>query len=324
MKRLTIFVVVILAAASSLPLHAQGGGARQTWPPYDFSFVLPDGWTASPTPERLVLGLPDDVSAINEGRTPAGTVVVVWVVEPNGNDPGAIAAQYSPEARPEVTNRAFGTATWPALNIPPLGDRQGMLVVVAQTFLVSASGPAADWQAVQPVIDGLIASVQASPAQRSPAERLTQPVQWRDLRFKVPGNWLSVPVQPQDAVVWTTYETRLLMERDFQLHHLILVIRDLSPLQPQLTLETALSIRSYWYQPDTNQAGPITTSQIGGFDAARQNFDVPGEGGGRGQAVTLQTPGALYLVVGMAGTEDWNTTDRDLFEAILATLEKDG
>ena len=81
MKRLTVLVLV-LSIVGTIPARAHAVGNRVQWTPYNFSIILPEGWTTSQTAEYMYLGTPDDVTAMSNGETPTGTVMMIEIVEP--------------------------------------------------------------------------------------------------------------------------------------------------------------------------------------------------------------------------------------------------
>jgi hypothetical protein len=116
--RRCIVLFLLVTIVSAIPTYAQESDARFVWEPYEFSLDLPEGWTASATAEELILGLPDDVRAVEAGQTPAGVVMVIMVIEPVPFDAQItfLPENYSP-FEDESEERTFGDTTWWALEV---------------------------------------------------------------------------------------------------------------------------------------------------------------------------------------------------------------
>lgn len=321
MKRLVIPLTLLLVV---VPAASAQDETTFTWAPYDFTVTLPDGWVAAGAGGRLVLGRPGDVNAVVAGEVAEGTVVVLRVVEPpevfDGN-PYETIASYAPHHRPESSTRQFGGAEWPVVDIPPFGGRQGMLVRVADTFLVTASAPVDVWADAVPVIDELVASMGATPVSLFGAERLTQQIVWRELSFMTPAHWVLAYAAQDNIYVLTTHFNRLQHSRTFRVHNLMVIIRDYSAVRHMLTPESIPILRTYLYVPEDYVFGLAGTVDVEGFTATSVDF-IDIEGDTAGTAMLLLTPESAYLFAGMAGSEQWIYSEQALFEAIVATLAR--
>jgi hypothetical protein len=199
-----------------------------------------------------------------------------------------------------------------------------MVVAVTDTYVVTISGPTDEWTNTLPMIETAIASIQAESTQRAPADRLTKTVQWYDVRLRVPDNFESSNYGPnrQDSIGFSTSETRIQLATTFSPQGLLIELRNFSSVRHLFTLESLLLHgRIQWYQGDVLPMGDIRLFEIGGFEAARLDFTYF-DTRGMGQAVALRTSDSMYLVVGVANPEQWKETERELFEAILATVER--
>lgn len=327
MKRLAVFIFAF-TIIGAISVRAQDDGNRVQWTPYDFSIFLPDGWITSQTAEYMILSAPDDINAMDNGETPTGTIVMVEIVEaafsPEDNYTLEVAAENLPTpSKPE--EHQFGDLTLMAVEIPPVGDRQGIIVVVADTYCVTASGPADQWASQLPMIETMIASIQAEPAQRAPADRLTQTIQWYDVRLRVPDNFQIGTIGPVEHMLYLiSFENRLYLSRTFQHKELAVTLRDFSAIRHLFTLESLILSNEMFGAFGAGSGvnfGEITMSEIGGFEAASADFEFS-DGSPVGRIVALRSPDSLYLMVGVSERDQWEATERDLFEAILATLER--
>ncbi len=319
MKRLIVALSLLLVIVP--PVSAQDQ-TTFTWSPYNFTITLPGGWTATDAGGWLALGLPADVDAVLAGEVAQGAVVIVQVTEPPPGERETLP-EYTLDYRLEVVVRQFGDAEWPTVDIPPLGERQGMLVRVADTFLITASAPTDMWTDFVPTLNALVASIQATPVTWTAAERLTQAIAWRELSFMTPENWIVGHAGQDNAYLLTTNYNRLQMAQTFSLQGLIVLMRDYSEIRSLLNPESLKRLQFFWYTPDQYAFGEIEEGALGGFTAASAAFtDTAAEPGTAGRAMLLLTPGSAYLFVGMAGGEQWQASEEALFEAILATLAR--
>ncbi len=323
MKRHIVILLTLALLWSLLPVSAQGDGdQRLVWSPYDFSVEIPAGWTSHMTSERLLLGTQEAIDAVQAGRLPDGVIVEIEVVEPAVANDAFLLEGYQFLRDFTVEPVQYGDAEWLTMEMPPsIGTRQGKMVLVAQTFRLTASGSTATWWEVdEQTVNTLIASIHATPVQRPAPDRLTQTIAWRNLRFRAP-NHLN-PCAVADGVEQTLWlinqDSRLRVSRTFEFNILYFFVRDLSPLRHMLTPADTLLVEGLMYDPTNIDQQSLEDYELAGYPAVRAEFmygDAPGI------AVAVKTPSSLYLIFGQAGAEEWEATERDLFEAILATIE---
>lgn len=312
MKRCLLFVLLLLTV---WPAAAQENA--YTWESYPFTVQLPAGWTAAPDGDRLALGAGKDASAAVKGVPPAGPVVVVQVVEPSAKPEDGLR-NFAPSTQPDIQSASYGSATWLTLALKPTAGYQGALILVNDTYLVTASAPVDQWEAFQPTLDKLIGSIQAQPAEREPAQRLTQRIAWHGVSFDAPENW-TPNWAGSDNLLWaSTQAERLYRATNFRARSLGLEIRDLSPMRAMLGPASVADFDTLYYKLKDTQFGPVTNLTVQDIPASQVDFENLS---GAGRVVLLLTPRRAFLVVGMAGQEEWAASEKALFEAVLATLK---
>ncbi len=288
-------------------------GSRFTWDAYAFSLTLPDGWTTAASDERLILGLPGDVTAAEAGDMPAGLVVEVWIVESAPLD-----YDYLPLETDEWATYPFGTVSYPVLPLPSTPTRQGWLVLVEASYLLVVSAPLdTDFP---PIVTDLIASIEATPLPASPVARLTNTLAWHDLSLTVPGDWVVLNTGAGlNMVMFNSYYNHLNFMQTFSLERLLIIASDYRQFAHFYAPEDLFDLEAYIYKPGRVQRGEITSYTHPGYRGYAADFaDL--EAGITGRVVVIRAPGKLYMLVGMAGSAAWTATEQQLFDAILATL----
>ena len=323
-KQLVISLVVILLIGTALvPVAAQEDDQRYQWAAYPFAVTLPDGWTAASTQDRLVLGLPDDVAAALSGETPAGIVVDVRVIDlPDVSQrfESPLAIYNTGGQRPAIESWELDDGNMlDVLRIPSLNDREGMLVEIADTYLITVSYLIGDWQqdTTQRIITDLFLSIDAEPAQRTASERLTETITWRDLSFRLPADWELTSFGNPTELEATTRIGAINFSTRFAPRELIILMRDLNPLRTMITPGSINALTVGWFSSEDYPLNMPYSVDVPGFTALRSDFEI---GDDAGAVLLLETPESAYFIVGIANIDMWQTSEQELFEAILATL----
>lgn len=313
-----IAIISLLLILVCAPTVKAQDDSFYTWEPYDFSISLPESWTAIEAHERLYLGLPDDVNAAIAGEGVTGMVVHVTVI-PAGLLPSELM-------NTALTGRtrdfegwvdvAHGDTIYPTANIAA-HDRVGRLVIVAQTYVVVGSFPEGTAADSGLIFEEMIATIVAEPVASTAEDYAEFTFEWHGLQLRVPRNWEMGNVTDPNLLFMTTLENRRQIAATFSQQDLILLIRDVSLVQILLSLDDVGNIGIFYYVPEMLEFEPIESRKIGEFEASQVNFR---DDNTSGQAILLMRPGNAFLVVGMAGHEQWQASEQALFETIVDSI----
>jgi len=309
MRFVLTFVTLFVFA---VPVTAQT--ETYTWSPYDFTLTLPVGWTAAPDDERLLLGTPDDVGLVADGELSDGPVVVVQIIEQQ-RSPEYTVLDYVPFIRDIDPVQVNAQIMY--VDIPPIADRQSRVIYVAPNYLLTASASTAQWGEFVALLDALVASIEAAPIERTPAETLTQDFRWRGLSLTLPDNFLWYAIPGKQGYHATTEENRQQTATAFRVQSLWIDVIRFDHLRAMLSPESLPFLNGHWYRPDRMTFGKVTLSDVNGTPAAIVDFANEDEAG---RAVLLLTEDDAYLIAGLASAEQWSASEAALFEAILATV----
>lgn len=313
--RILLCAFVLLAVA---PAYAQED--IYTWEPYKFSITLPDRWVAVADGSRLVMGLSADVDRVLAGELASEMVVEVRVVSPPLVElRGRTELEEFVVANRDLAleTRTYGTQTFPSVEIPPIAGRRARLVLVADTFLVTASASDDLWETAVPTLDALLGSIQAQsfvPPQPLP---LTQHFTWHNISLGVPRDWLMGSMGNNLSFVSMTSANRIFGGASFRWLQLVITVQDYSYLRSLLSPESLHELEAPFYPYDASEVSELEVSDMNGILASSVEFM---SGAGRGRAVLLLSRRDAYVLVGFSDAETWATSEAELFEAILATV----
>jgi len=315
MRLLLIMILLFVPTSTAVPQ-----GEVYTWGTYNFAFSLPDSWTAAEDGDsRLVLGVPDDVNRVLAGELASGLVVDVRVVPPPLEElrgRNAIEDFVASNRGLTLDDRTYGSRTLPTVDMPPVGGRRTRLVLVADTFLITASAPASLWEETFPILDALLASIEAQPVSPPNPLPLTQHFTWRDISFDVPSDWFMGSMGNNLSMVSMTNANRIFGGATFQYLQLVITVQDHSYIRSALSPDSLPGLEAPFYEPDGALGNPIR-QDVNGIPAASVEFV---SGVGRGKAVLLLSPRSAYLFVGFSDADTWAKSEGALFESVLATV----
>ena len=213
MRRLSAIIIVLFLMIPTV--HAQY--AQFHWEPHPFWVSLPEGWIAVEDAGRLLMATPEDVELVKAGEPSAGLAVVVQIIQPPPQAPQGSVVTALPEflnagrrdaLALEVEDRLYLVETYPTVDIPANGSRQGRLVFLADTYMLTATAPVDLWDDVLPTLDYLIESVIALPIESSRPPQLTGQITWHGLNFRVPEDWLVGSAGNDYGIIATTEADR--------------------------------------------------------------------------------------------------------------------
>jgi hypothetical protein len=310
MKNYKFWLLLIVWFA--FPVSAKD--ANYTWNSYPFTISLPEGWVATPDDSRLVMGVPEDVAKVIKGESATGMVVEVHIVPAEERT----LENAAPIPRPTIESVTYGSKVYPTItNIPVMAGRQSHMILVADTFLLTISAPANPAEDFGAITEALVASIEAQPVHLSAADSLTQRLTWRGLSFTVPANWVMSNVGEDNVILITTRMNVLTHGSTFRWSDLMLEIRDLSLMRSVLGADSLPVLSGVFYTPDRYKQTSQTTANVHSLPAPSLDFASDSEAG---RALLVLTPRQAYLLVGIAGKQQWADSESALFEAILAML----
>jgi hypothetical protein len=322
MRRLIATIIVLILVISTT--HAQDGQFR--WEPHPFWVSLPEGWTAVEDAGRLLMATPEDIELVKAGEPSTGLAVVVQIAQPPPQIPGGsevttplsfLGAGRRDALDLEVEDRLYLVETYPTVDIPANGSRQGRLVLIADTFMLTATAPVGLWDDVLPTLDYLIESVIAVPIEASRPPELTGQITWHGLNFRVPEDWMIENNGNDYGIIATTEADRRYRGATFSHNNLTVLIRDLSFARPILEPESLfeLSVIGFGMWDDLTGFREEVYNEFIAYVA-----DFPDPDNDPGTVMLLMSPYHAYLVVGTAGTNQWAASEQLLFENILQTM----
>ena len=324
MFRNWVFIAVFCLLLLDVSHNASAQMEPFTWEPYDFTITPPDEWQVQTSADELRLfeGEGNGVMGIGaDTPTENGPVISVQVITPRSVPMDMqvdVLAQFAPLRRMNSTDGEYDDKTWPTIAAAMiLGGRQIGMALVAETFIVTWSAPIDDWEALQPLFIAAIASIEATPATYSTEELLTQRLRWRGLSFAAPADWLLAYAGQGNHILVTSQESRQYFGATFTYGPLILDILDLSVIRQHLTPASLADVDLFVAQPGTIDPATITTEVNEDRLIATALLDSSGK------ALLIIAPNAAFVVAGIAGEDEWQATERALFEAILDTLSID-
>jgi len=284
-----------------------------TWEPYDFTITPPDEWEVQTTASELIL---------SEFSAEDSPFISVRVVTPKALPPDMdvdVLSGYAPARRVAVDDVTYGDNTWPTvIDEMILGGRQIGMALVADTFIVSWSATVEDWETLQPTFNDTIATISATPVIYTPQELLTQRLTWRSLSFDAPADWIFAYAGQDNHIIVTSQESRMFFGATFSFGPLTLDVFDLSAVRLHVTPATLADVSLFVARPDSIDPDMITTEIDG--DLLISSAPLATDAGSVGQALLIVSPDSAFVVAGIAGEEQWQATERALFEAILGTL----
>jgi len=298
--RLPLCIMVLLVLV--LPVQGQ---ETFTWEPHDFTVTVPEGWQVRES------GV-EDILLTNDAND--ATVRVTW--KPSMAYSGITIEDFTPYASPDAESIIIGDETYDVLtDIPVIGGRQVMLINIADTYLMTASAPADMWDDFYPTLEAIITSIEASP-NNDPL--LTQPIHWRDISLMTPADWRIFDAGRPDIYVLSSRETRLAFAATFQMQQLSMDVRDVSFLRDVLDADSLRVLRAAFFIGSRYEIGPVETMEQDGIKIYGADFsgDI-----GQGRVMLFVSPDFAYLVAGMSIPEAWEASERDLFVAIIETMQ---
>lgn len=318
-------VITVLLLILMLPVVfiAQAQSELFEWPDAGVSVELPVGWASMAYNGGYLFGTPGDMAHVESGEQPESPVILLRLIpkHPAEETPARTLSALATDRRPESGTLTVGSESMDM--VYPETALAGWtydIAFVEDRFVVTGMWRESQADDGEATLTDFISRIEVTSSIYTVP--LTKWVSMGNLRFRAPEMWLMANDSTPNFYMVTTQAERISTSATFQVTRLMIDMRDVSAFRPMLSGESLLGLSGLWISDEVIASGAVTLREIdiNGIDAYKVSFsdeDLQGE------AYLLMTPMQAYFFAGAASPEAWRDGDRELFEAILATVEID-
>lgn len=283
-----------------------------TWEPYDFTVTLPAGWQVADSNSDDLLLMDSASDALVRVTLIPDLDAVEGIAQ---SIRSFIPVSPTDMGRAEIT--IDGETYETIAELPTIGGRQ-VLIIQLETYMITASAPVEQWDAFYPTLETIISGIDAGPSFNT---TLTQRIAWRDIEFMAPSDWDILYSGLGSGYRFGAWGTALEMNQAARIPALMMDMRDVSLFRDILDQDSLPVLRTQFFVGGEAQLGQIESSEMGDLTIYSADFEGELLGQLAGHAMLVVGDEYAYLIVGMATADVWEASERDLFVAIIETMQ---